>query len=335
MKELTRNWIITGIIFSVCVLFTVFCGLGIAHMRKDDVVPTTESSSEAPASSEKTPVSSSSEPESDDVVSSAEPIEPTSPSSDENRSTGTIRALSDEEIKVIQERYSDVPQYYSIAGERDSENRSVAAVNYHSTFSLKFKRVYVFNPQTRSDISLCFILTHEYGYTNAVLDILKENNIKATFFVDWSYMDNNSEIIERILLEKHELASLGASNPSDGIGLYGMTDVMNDLINLNNMAESIYDRPLTKLYFNHDSFRDQTVVLATQMGYEVIFYSAYYEDDDPSKSIDASAYLQSLQLQAHKGAIYRLHTANAAVVQVLPAFLSFLGSNGYTVGLID
>ncbi|MBP5224649.1 MAG: hypothetical protein J6Z38_03605, partial [Lachnospiraceae bacterium] len=173
MKPNTRNWIISGIIFSLAVMFTVFCGLGIANMsRPEPTVP--ESASEAPSD---VPADSSEAPQSSSEVPPVSTKEPASvvPSTDENKSSGRIRQLSDAELKVIEEKFLDIPQFYDISGERDDENRSEAAVNYYSTFSLKYKQVYVFNPQTRSDVSLCFILTDEYGYTEKVLDILKEN----------------------------------------------------------------------------------------------------------------------------------------------------------------
>ncbi|MBP5225196.1 MAG: hypothetical protein J6Z38_06415, partial [Lachnospiraceae bacterium] len=151
----------------------------------------------------------------------------------------------------------------------------------------------------------------------------------------WAYVDHNPEIVERIRLDKHELGSLGASNPEPGIGLFGATDVMNDLWNLHAHIEQRFNYTMTKLYFNHDAFKDRTVILATQMGYEIIFYSAYYEDDDPAKHIDTAAYLKSLEAQAHKGGIYKLHTVNAATPQILQEFLSYLSANGSEVGLIN
>ena len=329
MKPNTRTWIISGIIFSLAVMFTVFCGLGIANMSKKETTAP-ETSSEAPQSSDEIPQSSSELPpistkESPSVI----------PSTDENKSSGRIRQLTEAELKVIEDKFLDIPQFYDISGPRDTENRSQSAVEYHGTFSLKYKQVYVFNPQTRSDVSLCFILSEEYGYTEKVLDILKENNVRATFFTDWAYAENNPEIIERIRLEKHELGSLGASNPEPGIGLFGASDVMNDLWNLHKHIEQLYNYTMTKLYFNHDAYKDRTVILATQMGYEIIFYSAYYEDDDPKKHIDTAAFLQSLEEQAHKGVIYRLHTVNAATPQILSDFLTYLKENGFNVGLIN
>ena len=332
MKTITRNWVVTGLIFCAAVLFTVFCGLGIANMSRQEPTDASVDPTEPAVSSSEAPVTSSSAPE---TSQEPETDVPESSTADPDQSAGKIRLLSEEEQNAIYEKYPDIPQEFKISGERDEQNRPASAVDFAEAFALKYKRVRVFSPQTRSDVSLIFILSQEFGYTDDVLDILKDRKIRATFFVDWAYLQSNPTIIERILLEKHELGTLGASNPDNGIGLYGVRDVMNDFYGFNQHIEDVYDRTVTKAFLNYDMFKDTTVVELTQMGYEVIFYSASYDDNRPSKDIDASAYLQSLELQAHKGAIYRLHTVNEATVRMLPEFLNYLSANGYAPGLID
>lgn len=52
-------------------------------------------------------------------------------------------------------------------------------------------------------IYLTFDNGYEAGYTNQILDTLKENNIKATFFITAHYLNTAGDIVERMINEGH------------------------------------------------------------------------------------------------------------------------------------
>ncbi len=58
------------------------------------------------------------------------------------------------------------------------------------------------NPETKT-IYLTFDSGYENGYTEKILDVLKEKNAPATFFVTGHYMSSNPEIIKRMKDEGH------------------------------------------------------------------------------------------------------------------------------------
>jgi len=52
-------------------------------------------------------------------------------------------------------------------------------------------------------IYLTFDEGYEAGYTENILNTLKENNIKATFFITSHYLNTASELVERMINEGH------------------------------------------------------------------------------------------------------------------------------------
>ncbi len=52
-------------------------------------------------------------------------------------------------------------------------------------------------------IYLTFDEGYEAGFTNQILDILKENNVKATFFITAHYLNSATELVERMINEGH------------------------------------------------------------------------------------------------------------------------------------
>ncbi len=52
-------------------------------------------------------------------------------------------------------------------------------------------------------IYITFDEGYEAGYTNKILDILKENNVKAAFFLAGHYFNSAGELVERMIKEGH------------------------------------------------------------------------------------------------------------------------------------
>ena len=53
------------------------------------------------------------------------------------------------------------------------------------------------------NIYLTFDCGYEAGYTEKILDVLKENDVKATFFITSHYLNTAYEIVERMINEGH------------------------------------------------------------------------------------------------------------------------------------
>ena len=52
-------------------------------------------------------------------------------------------------------------------------------------------------------IYLTFDLGYEAGYTEKILDALKENNVKGTFFITAHYVNTASDLVKRMIDEGH------------------------------------------------------------------------------------------------------------------------------------
>lgn len=52
-------------------------------------------------------------------------------------------------------------------------------------------------------IYLTFDNGYEAGYTNQILDVLKENEVKAAFFITAHYLNTAPELVERMINEGH------------------------------------------------------------------------------------------------------------------------------------
>ena len=52
-------------------------------------------------------------------------------------------------------------------------------------------------------VYLTFDEGYEAGYTSKILDVLKENDVKAAFFITGHYLNTASDLVERMISEGH------------------------------------------------------------------------------------------------------------------------------------
>lgn len=55
------------------------------------------------------------------------------------------------------------------------------------------------------NVYLTFDNGYEAGYTDKILDVLKQNNVKATFFITAHYANSASELLQRMIEEGHTI----------------------------------------------------------------------------------------------------------------------------------
>ena len=60
---------------------------------------------------------------------------------------------------------------------------------------------------TEKIIYLTFDEGYEAGYTEKILNTLKENDVKATFFITSHYLNTASDLVERMINEGHMLGN--------------------------------------------------------------------------------------------------------------------------------
>ena len=56
-------------------------------------------------------------------------------------------------------------------------------------------------------IYLTFDEGYEAGYTDKILNTLKENDVKATFFITSHYLNTASDLVERMIKDGHEVGN--------------------------------------------------------------------------------------------------------------------------------
>lgn len=88
-------------------------------------------------------------------------------------------------------------------GFRRGENHSQSVLDSKSANVIeKYEGIAIGN-ENNKNIYLTFDCGYEAGYTEKILDVLSENNVKAIFFITAHYLNTASDIVKRMIEDGH------------------------------------------------------------------------------------------------------------------------------------
>lgn len=182
-------------------------------------------------------------------------------------------------------------------------------------------------------IYLTFDEGYENGYTAQILDALKTNGVKAAFFVTLSYLQNNPELVDRMVNEGHVVGNHSVSHLS-------LPDLTYSAIEneLNGVDEAFYARYGKHMkYFRPPmgEYSARTLEAAKQLGYKSVFWSFAYNDWDVNNQKGADNAYNVVMANWHNGAVYLLHAVSSDNAGALDRMIKALKAEGFALKPLD
>ena len=191
---------------------------------------------------------------------------------------------------------------------------------------LKFRRYVQAESTAQDEVNCrevaCVALTFDDGpsfYTEGLLDTLKEHNVKATFFVLGTQVRIQSETVQRMFREGHQIGNHTWDHPN----LTRMSDdqIREQLQLTDNLIAQIIGESTPFMRPPYGAYNDN--VLAAS-GLPVIFWSV-----DPLDWKDRDAATVAARIvDAPAGAIILSHDIHKSTVDAVPAIITALKSRG-------
>lgn len=176
-------------------------------------------------------------------------------------------------------------------------------------------------------------LTFDEGYENGntvkILDILKETNTPAAFFIVKPYIDTEPDIVKRMVEEGHLVCNHTNHHPS----MAQITDDLkfkSELQDVEVAFKTLTGTEMPKFFRPPMGKYSKNSLKKTQaLGYKTIFWSFAYRDwlinDQPSEDKAISKITKG----AHPGSIMLLHAVSDTNTKILKTVIEQLKSEGY------
>jgi len=183
---------------------------------------------------------------------------------------------------------------------------------------------------------LTFDEGYEKGYTVDILDILKELNVPAAFFVVKPYIDSEPDLVKRMVEEGHLVCNHSSHHPS----MASITDeekFNKEITDVEEAYKVLIENDMPKFFRPPMGKYSKDSLQKTQaLGYKTIFWSFAYKDwlidNQPSEKYS----IKKIEDGAHPGGILLLHAVSKTNCKVLKTVISDLQTDGYEFkSLID
>lgn len=182
-------------------------------------------------------------------------------------------------------------------------------------------------------------LTFDAGYSNEnvekTLDVLREYNISAAFFILPGIIKNSPETVKRMDSEGHLVCNHTTSH-GDMAKVTNITDFKNELEGVESLYKETFGVEMEK-YFRppEGSFSVKTLEFCKELGYTPVFWSFAYADWDNAKQPDPEKAKAKILSQIHNGAVILLHPTSKTNADILNEVITELKSQGYSFGTLD
>jgi len=199
---------------------------------------------------------------------------------------------------------------------------------------LKYNAYYT-GSQDEKKVYLTFDVGYEAGYTNSILDTLKEQNVKAAFFIVGNFFDSDAATVKRMHDEGHIVANHTLTHP-DMSKMSTFEDFKKQILPNEKKCRNITGEEMKKYYRPPQGiYNTQNLQDAQNLGYKTIFWSVAYVDWKQDSQPSHESAMATLRKRIHNGAIILLHSTSKTNMEILGDFITELKDQGYTFCSLD
>ena len=184
-------------------------------------------------------------------------------------------------------------------------------------------------------IYLTFDAGYENGSTEKILDALKKHNVKAAFFLVGNYLEQNADLVRRMVSEGHIVGNHTMHHP-DMSKITDPAAFQKELSDLETLFKQITGKEMPKYYRPPQGiYSEENLRMAKEMGYKTVFWSLAYVDWNNDAQPTAEQAYRKLLPRTHNGAVVLLHSTSKTNGEILDELLTKWEEMGYTFASVD
>lgn len=177
-------------------------------------------------------------------------------------------------------------------------------------------------------IYLTFDEGYENGYTENILDTLKEKNVPAAFFCTGDYIRRNESIVKRMIEDGHIVGN-HTWNHKAMPEILSDTEFKEELTKFDDYMSEKYNTKTQYFRYPNGEFSEKTLKMIKDMGYKTVFWSLAYKDWEKDVVKGADYAVGEIVNHIHNGAIILLHAVSQDNANALPIIIDTLNEEGY------
>ena len=220
---------------------------------------------------------------------------------------------------------------YGVA--KNSEPHQISVDSQKFFESKKYKAV-TYDTKTKEKVLyLTFDCGYDNGYTEKILDTLKEKNVKAAFFCTLTDIQQTPELIARMIKEGHIVGNHSNTHPS--FPEISRTQMAKEIEDCDNFLRKNFGYSSPFFRFPKGEYSENCLDLTGSLGYMSVFWSISYADWDTSTQKGGDYAFEKVTSRLHPGGIILLHAVSADNAEAMGRIIDYARGEGYVFSTLE
>lgn len=248
----------------------------------------------------------------------------------ENEITGKLNEDEyDNSFYVWTENSEDINRLRKWGIKRNKDNQKPDADPGADELLSKYNAMYI-GDTTQKVIYLTFDEGYENGYTPKILDTLRENNVKAIFFITGPYLSGHQDLVRRMVEEGHSIGNHTIHHRS--LPLLPDRQVEEEVAGLERAFKEKFGKDMKFLRPPKGEYSARTLKITSNIGYVNLFWSFAYDDWHRNKIRGPEYAYDIVMKNLHNGGILLLHAVSKDNTDALDMIIKGAKQKGYNFG---
>ena len=165
------------------------------------------------------------------------------------------------------------------------------------------------------------------------MQVLKENDVKATFFLTAHYINTQENLVKEMIEQGHIVGNHTVNHKS----MPDLTDdkIKTEVMDLHTVVYQKFGYEMKYIRPPKGEFSERTIDITNRLGYTTVMWSIAYDDWDENKQ-DRQEYAKKKILDnIHPGAVILLHGNSKDNTNILADVIKEVRNMGYEFKSLD
>ena len=184
-------------------------------------------------------------------------------------------------------------------------------------------------------IYLTFDAGYENGNIKKIVDVLKKENVKATFFILDNMILKNHSLVKEMVDDGHVIANHTMKH-KDMTKMTNKEDFAKELSALEELYCQAYGKEMPKYYRPPEGkLCEQNLRWAEELGYKTVMWSFAYADWDNDKQPTHEYAVKKILDNIHNGEVMLLHPTSSTNAEILEEIIVELKKQGFRFDTVE
>lgn len=180
---------------------------------------------------------------------------------------------------------------------------------------------------------LTFDAGYEAGYTEKIIEVLKENNVKGTFFITGQYLNTKPELVQKMIENGNTVGNHTVNHKS--MPEIDLNKIKEEVMNLHTAVYEKFGYEMKYIRPPKGECSERTISYTNSLGYTTVMWSLAYDDWDENKQGRESYGKEKVLNNLHNGAIILLHSNSKDNANILDEIIKKAKEMGYEFKSLD